>query len=158
MRKNHHRPALLLALTLGSGSALLSQLVQADVYRWIDAQGRVQYTDRPIPGAERVSTSTKLPGSDTAKTTAELERLKASGSQLQTQAAAAAKQETVQQDVAGARVEQCKQARERYDKSVRARRIFRTNEKGEREYLTDAEADAARVGAKSAVDEACGKS
>jgi Domain of unknown function (DUF4124) len=158
MRKNHHRSALLLALTLGSGGALLSQLAQADVYRWIDAQGHVQYTDRPIPGAERVSTSNKLPGSDAAKTAAESERLKTADAQLQTQAAATAKQETVQQDVAGARAEQCKQAREHYDKSVRARRMFRTNEKGERQYLTDADADAARVTARSAVDEACGKS
>jgi hypothetical protein len=160
MRKIHHRPALLLALVLGSSGALLSHVAQADVYRWIDAQGRVQYSDRPIPGAERVSSSTKLPGGDAtaAAAAAERDRLKAAATQLQSQGAATAKQETVQQDVAAARADQCKQAQERYDKSVRARRIFRTNEKGEREFLTDADADAARITAKNAVNEACGKS
>jgi hypothetical protein len=158
MRKIHYRPALLLTLILGSSGALLSHVAQADVYRWIDAQGRVQYSDRPIPGAERVSASTKLPGGDAAAAAAERDRLKATATQLQSQSAATAKQEAVQQDVAAARADQCKQAQERYDKSVRARRLSRTNAKGEREILTDADADAARIAAKDAVNEACGKS
>ena len=40
---------ILLALGLGSG------LAQADaVYKWVDAQGNVHYTDHPRPGAEKV--------------------------------------------------------------------------------------------------------
>jgi hypothetical protein len=38
-----------LFLTLGAGSALAAQL-----YRWVDAQGVVHYSDTPQPGAERI--------------------------------------------------------------------------------------------------------
>ena len=29
-------------------------IARADVYRWVDAQGRVQYSDRWVPGSELV--------------------------------------------------------------------------------------------------------
>jgi len=49
---------ILLALSLGSG------LAQADtVYKWVDAQGNVHYTDHPRPGAEKV----QLPKTQTYK-------------------------------------------------------------------------------------------
>ncbi|HLQ12823.1 MAG TPA: hypothetical protein VK130_06205 [Steroidobacteraceae bacterium] len=64
----------------------------------------------------------------------------------------------VQKDVGTARAEQCKQAREKYQKSVEARRVYRLNAAGEREYLTDAEADQARLNARLEVERSCGNS
>ena len=60
----------------------------------------------------------------------------------------------VQADVAQTRSDQCKKAQDAYDQSVQARRIYRTNANGEREYLSDDEAEKARVNAKLAVDTA----
>ncbi|MEO7774082.1 MAG: DUF4124 domain-containing protein [Steroidobacteraceae bacterium] len=152
MRKHLVLPALILA------GGLLAQTVQADVYRWTDAQGRVQYSDRPVPGAVRVDANakTRLPGSNDAAAAAETERLRKSQADSQAQQGKDATIQTVQQDVAVVRAEQCKQARELYEKSLRARRIFKTNANGERQYLSDAEADTQRVSAKSNLDEACG--
>ena len=64
----------------------------------------------------------------------------------------------VQKDVSAARVEQCKQAKEKYQKSVEARRVYRMNAAGEREYLTDAEADQARLNARLEMERSCGNS
>ncbi|MDH5275922.1 MAG: DUF4124 domain-containing protein, partial [Gammaproteobacteria bacterium] len=44
---------LLLALVLGS----------ADVYRWVDADGQVHFSDRPVQGAERITLTASPPAS-----------------------------------------------------------------------------------------------
>ncbi len=62
----------------------------------------------------------------------------------------------VQKDVSAARAEQCKQAKEKYEKSVEARRVYRLNSAGEREYLTDAEADQGRLNARLEMERSCG--
>jgi hypothetical protein len=62
----------------------------------------------------------------------------------------------VQKDVSAARAEQCKQAKEKYEKSVEARRVYRMNAAGEREYLTDAEAEQARLNARLEMERSCG--
>lgn len=45
--------ALFLLLALATGGA--------DVYRWIDADGQVHLSDRPVPGAERVEVAVPRP-------------------------------------------------------------------------------------------------
>jgi hypothetical protein len=45
-----------LALALGA----------ADVYRWIDADGRANFSDRPQPGAERITITVSPPASGSA--------------------------------------------------------------------------------------------
>ncbi len=62
----------------------------------------------------------------------------------------------VQQDVAKKQNEQCKQATERYEKSIEARRLFKNGPNGERVYLSEAELAVARVEARNARDTACG--
>lgn len=42
------RPLLALALVI------LSAFAQAAVYKWVDANGQVQYSDEPYPGAEEI--------------------------------------------------------------------------------------------------------
>lgn len=158
MRKDARRRTSLTVLAVGLAVAAATPITQADVYKWVDAQGRVHYTDRPVPGAERVSTTTRLPASDAAvaAAAAEREKLKATQTQVQAQQAQVTTQQAVQQDVASARAEQCRAAREKYDRAVRARRMFRTNANGEREWLSDTAANAERVTAKTELDQACG--
>ena len=65
---------------------------------------------------------------------------------------------TVQKDVAAVRAGQCKEAQDKYQKAVAARRVYRLNKAGEREYLSDADMEQARVSAKEEVDRSCGAS
>ena len=67
-----------------------------------------------------------------------------------------ATRQAVQKDVAAVRADQCKQAKDKYDKAVAARRVYRMNKAGEREYLSDAEMEQARVAARLEVDRTCG--
>jgi len=138
----------------------------ADVYRWVDEHGIVHYTDQWVPGAEIIKATKPHPtngGSDSARSASNAQT--SAGAQ---RAAAQLKEESqvhaVQQDVAKVRAEQCKEAKDRYEKAIIAKRIYkqtRPDDKDEdrgadREYLSDAEADAYRLKARQQMDEVCG--
>ncbi len=62
----------------------------------------------------------------------------------------------MQQDVEQTRADQCKKATDDYQASLAARRIYRTGPNGERDYLTDDEAEQQRVSLRQAMQSACG--
>lgn len=140
------RPLLsvaLLALLAGTASA-------ADIY--CQKQGK-DCSDRPTPGAEYIRTPVRKPDAPSdnpapAKT--------AAAGTAPSPAAQATTRQAVQKDMAQARTEECKKARDAYQQSLTARRIYRTNKDGEREYLSDTEADQLRMNAKLNMDQSCG--
>ena len=67
-----------------------------------------------------------------------------------------ASRQAVQKDVATNRADLCKQAKDKYQQSIQAHRIYRLNKAGEREYLSDAELDQARLNSRLEMDRACG--
>jgi hypothetical protein len=73
-------------------------------------------------------------------------------------AADRANEEAVKQDVAKTRDAQCKQAKDRYQKAIDARRISKPSQPGDTDkvYMNDAETDAYRAQARSDVTLACG--
>jgi hypothetical protein len=136
-----------------------SAIASADVWRWVDGQGRVHYSDRPVEGAVLVKTTTPRPSTPaTAADNREAARAQLAAATQQIDAAQSERQATqaVRQDLDSARDKQCKDARERYDKAILARRIYKTGENGERVYLPDAEADKVRVEYRQDMDAACG--
>ncbi len=145
-----------LAITTLVLAAALVGSAAADIYRWKDAQGVFHYSDQWVPGSELIkSNSVRPPGVDSSSSprTASSDIAATANSQLQQETTNRA----VQADVAKVREDQCKKARETYDKAVAARRIFKpgSNKDGEREYLSDAEADAYRVQARTEMEQAC---
>jgi hypothetical protein len=133
-----------------------TSLVQADVYRWKDPDGHVHYSDQPVEGAERISMSVRHP-SATSSTTARTESQRsqmAAASQGEPRADSNAAKE-VQEDLAKKRAEQCPAAKAAYEKIISSRRIYHDGKNGEREYLTDAEADAFRIKARADMDAVC---
>ncbi len=131
--------------------AALAAVAHADVYKVVDPQGHVEYTDRWVPGAEHIK-GDHLRGRDTPDEEPQAKKPAADPKSKAEQSAAQA----VQQDVAATREKQCKEAREQYDKMIEARRIFQTEKDGERTYLSDDQADQQRVQARLAMDQACG--
>lgn len=135
-------------------------VAHADVYRYVDAQGRIQYTDRWVPGSELIKTSHGTREAQQAAAaqarTATQNKLAVSNDRIAAQQAQENASQAVRQDVAAARSEQCKTAKEKYEKSIQARRLFKTGTNGERQYLTDAEADEARLAARQEMTSACG--
>ena len=113
-------------------------------------------SDRPTPGAEYIRTEQRRP--DAPPETPAAAR-PAAGSATPAQAAATANtRQTVQKDVDQVRSEQCKKDRDTYQQSLQARRIYRMNKDGEREYLSDTEADQMRLNARVAMEQSCGSS
>jgi Domain of unknown function (DUF4124) len=140
--------------------AAAATTAHADVYRFIDAQGRVQYSDRWVPGSELIKTSdrnrTVSSEAAAAQRAAEQTKLTVSNDRIAAQQAQQNAAQAMRQDVAATRNEQCKQAKDRYEKSIQARRLYKVGKDGEREYLTDSEADEMRLQARVDMQNLCG--
>jgi hypothetical protein len=136
---------------------VLSLLIGAgEVYRWKDGNGVWHYSDQPQPGAELVKSarlSSATPGGSTPPPPAPAARAEAPPPALPEVTPQVASQ--VRQEAATAKAEQCKKAETGYQQAVQARRMYKTDDKGNRVFLNEAELDAARLQARSARDLAC---
>jgi len=130
-----------------------SGIASAVVYKWVDAQGKVQYGDRPPDGvhAEVVELLGTHAAHPTPSTPASAPAAKAAG---QTASDASTKK-AVEDDVAQTREKQCADAQDRYKKLIEGRRLYKTGPDGERQYLTSDEIDSERLNAKREVDSIC---
>ena len=108
--------------------ASLSMAASADVFRWVDAQGRVHYSDRP-----EVENAVRVVGVSTHAS------------------------DSVQNDVTKSREDQCKDAKERYRVAVESQKLYRVGKDGERQYLTSQEIDEARLNSRKDMDTVCGQ-
>ncbi|HEY5761254.1 MAG TPA: DUF4124 domain-containing protein [Steroidobacter sp.] len=144
------RPVLLLTLAaLAAGNAV------ADVYMYKDEKGNTQYTDKPpLLPAERLNVQ-----SQRTDTVAAQERSQAVVQRTNPNAPAAgnspADKRAATETTAKDKAERCIKARERYDKYMNSPRLFEEGKDGERRYLSAAELDAARAGAKASMDAMC---
>ena len=129
----------------------------ADVYKTVDAQGNVVYSDHPIssasqpitlqvtaPNAQEAARLTKEQALQSAQTTQEMK---------QTQQAAADQQKQAAQEAA--QKQRCDAARSRYATFAAGGRLFKTDEQGNRVYYSDDEIEAERLAAKAAMDSSC---
>ena len=138
--------------------ATLIGVAHADVYRWVDDKGEPHYSDTWVPGSELIKSSRphpqdSPPSSPSAKLTPTGEQ------KIADKLAQEQNERAVKQAVTSIRDAQCKQDKERYQKAIEARRLYKTtdkNPKGERTYMSDAEIDAYRLQARKDVTDACG--
>ena len=145
---------LCLALLAWSG------LASAVVYKWVDAQGKLQYGDRPPDGVHAEVVAMYI--THASRSAPPPRPASASGSSQPIKPASDAKaaadvttKKAVDEDVAQTREKQCAAAQDRYKKLVEGRRIYKTSAQGERQYMSTEEIDAARVDAKRDLDEVC---
>lgn len=141
---------------------LISAIAQAgDVWKYVDERGNTLYTDKPIPGAVRVSTASVRPPEVTQRNYASQQaasnRDLASSNQRisdaqSTQRIAA----TVAKDLEATRAERCKKARADYQTTINSRRMYNEDKDGKRTYLNDAELSQQRVEAAKQVETICG--
>jgi hypothetical protein len=125
-----------------------STLASAVVYKWVDAQGKIQYGDRPPDGvhAEVVEGL----GRDSRPASAPPPAAKAPPASVPSDI-----KKAVQSDVSSTREKQCTDAQERYKKLIEGRHIYKTGDNGERVYLSSQEIDEERVNAKKDIDDIC---
>lgn len=138
-------------LMLFAALIVWSGIASAVVYKWIDAQGKVMYGDRPPDGVH--AEVVELLGTHTASNNSARPAPASSA-----KAAAAAKddaQHAVDEDVAATRDKQCAAAQERYKKLIEGRKLYKAGADGQHEFLTAEQIDTERVNAKRDVDTIC---
>ncbi len=137
-------------------------VAHADVYRWVDDKGEPHYTDRWVPGAELIKSNKPRPlGESSAAPAASPSPVKAAAGGSQSAASRLQQQadeQAVKQDVAKVKDSQCKDAKDRYQKAIEARRIYKPAKPGDtdRAFMSDEETDAYRLQARKDVTLACG--
>jgi hypothetical protein len=127
-----------------------------EVYKSVDAQGHVVYSDRaPTPTAQK-SVVHVIPSNpaEAARAARETNLLKAEENQRKREQDIDSRKKA-QQD--HERQVLCEQARNRYNSLKDVNLIYRLDAQGNRVFYTDAEADARRQQAHQAMTSACGK-
>ena len=135
-----------------------SGMASAVVYKWVDAQGKVQYGDRPpdgvhadvveMLGTHAASTRTAPAGAAQSSPTARVAAANPTTKDAEDKKA-------VDQDVAQTRDKQCTDAQERYKKLIEGRRLYKPGPDGERQFMTSQEIDTERLNAKRDIDNIC---
>jgi hypothetical protein len=149
------KPLLILTLTTAT---LAAGTAAADVYKYRDEKGNIQFTDKPpqLP-AERLNVKSQR--TDTvavqARSEAEQKQRAASTEQQQQARTQAADQQEATQLSAKDKAERCGKARERYDNYMNSQKLYEQGKDGERRYLSSEELDAARASAKTSMDVLC---
>lgn len=147
-----------LRLLLLFGIIALAPEIQADtMYRTVDAQGHITYSDRPLSAAsQRITVDVTGPNAieaarlsrlQTAENLADEDRLKQNKKNAE-QAQKAAAQDAAKQ-------QRCNAARGRYATFATGGRLFKTDADGNRVYLSDEEIDQQKNSAKAAMEAAC---
>jgi len=126
----------------------------AEVYRTVDDNGLVAYSDRPSEAAERIVIDTIDPPAPVATRSA-AEANEAGETTSNPSPLAQVPREATPEEVAADRTRNCQIARERDAAFSVAHRLFRNLPNGDREYLSDAEIDEARTRAQSDVASWC---
>jgi hypothetical protein len=141
--------------------ALLSLTVGAQVYRWVDKDGKVQYSDQPPPSNVSKSESVKINSSSpspaasaaTAKA-AEAEKGKAPDKSKASDADKA-KQAAEQAKAAKQNEEFCRSARGQLRMLQEGGRIGTTSESGERALMSDEQIEAEKEKVQRQIAETC---
>lgn len=138
-----------------AGLLLSSAALSDQVYKSVDAQGHVTYSDRPTAaGAQKTDVVVQQADPREAQRLAKERMLLKAEDDQRTTKAAAAEQAKAKQD--SEKKQLCDNARRHYNDIKDANRLYSVSADGNREYYTDAQADAMRTEAKRAMDAACG--
>jgi hypothetical protein len=140
-------------LLLFAALIVWSGMASAVVYKWVDAQGKLQYGDRPPDGVHAEVVELLIPHAASTRSAS------ATAPAAKNAAVPAAKdlddKKAVDQDVAQTRDKQCTEAQDRYKKLIEGRRLYKTGPDGERQFMNSEEIDTERLNAKKDVDNIC---
>ena len=145
------------AIIFGLG-VMFASLAAAQQYKWVDQNGKVQYGDVPPPGVKAQRLKPPPGGSAPAPAAKKAEKA------LSPEAAYRKRQEDAQKErekdaqseqEASAKRENCVRAQESLRTLESGQRIARTDSKGERYYLEDAQIAQETARARQIVKESC---
>lgn len=137
-------------------AAALVPVASAELYKYVDKDGKTVYTDQPPPTADskqlRVQSSSPAgtPAKNALERDKELEKMRSKSREEAKKADVAAKNAQIAE-------ERCTQATGRYNALAQGGRISKFNAQGEREMMGDEEIAAEKEKARAQMEEACKK-
>ncbi len=141
-------------LTAGALALVIAMPALAnDIYKFVDEDGTVHYVDRPT-GAESEERVAFVARSRTANSSSTDD----SGPDWRERRESRQEAERAAAEEAGQQAEReklCQESRDRLQQYNQARRLYRTNEQGERVYLGDEEIQEARQKVADLIEEHC---
>jgi Domain of unknown function (DUF4124) len=133
---------------------LLAPLASADLYKYVDKNGRTVYSDQPPVNIDSKQISANAGSAASAKTAVEKDKeLDKSRKESREKQDKSDKAAAVVRD----QEQRCSQARQNKQAVDEGGRLYKYNDKGEREFMSDEEIAAAQHKAQRDVDEACKK-
>ena len=133
-----------------------SGMASAVVYKWIDAQGKLQYGDRPPDGVHAEVVELLVAHAAAARSaSAPAAQASPKGGAGNPANKEADDKKAVDQDVSQTRDKQCTEAQDRYKNLIEGRRLYKTGPNGERQFMNSEEIDTERLNAKRDIDNIC---
>ena len=128
----------------------------ATVYRSIDDQGNVRYTDRPEgKNVERVVIRTQRGSTPAARPSVAAQQAASNPAANTPEPELAGEQGPTEEEIKAQRESNCKIAKDRLERYVTSRRLYKELPDGEREYLDDDQLTEAREKAAEDVQKWC---
>ena len=141
------------AALLGAGVG-----VAGEIYKWVDEEGNVHYEDRPIATSSLEHVDIVSRNTDDTAVQARVDaarEARAAAAQVAAEAPPEMSQEELRAEQA-ARQEKCQMYRNQLEAFLRSTRLYREDDAGERQYLSDDEVMAARTRVEGQIKEYCG--
>ena len=142
-------------MILAATAALALPAAQAQLYKYVDKNGKTVYSDQPPADVDSKQVRTPVsnvpaPAKSAVEQSRDSDKAKKESAEKQKKADQEA-QRTAQNEL------RCTQLKGNYQIYVDGGRIQKTNEKGERDFMSDEEIAAARERTRREMDEACKK-
>jgi hypothetical protein len=134
---------------------LAASVPAAEVYRWVDEQGKVHYGEHPPPGVKDAS-RVKVQPPATAASDATTAAADAPATAAADPADPAANQDAVAQEAVALRQQRCNTAREQLKKYDEARFMVTKDDAGQQRRATLEEEAAERLRVKREIEQNCG--
>ena len=141
-----------MALTFAGGATA------NEIYRWVDADGNVHYGDRPsgAPTEQRLQlTYARTDGSAVEKRVQDRLDAQSARAEAQAEQQKAAQEAAEDAEIAAERQKACESARARLETYRSSRRLYRSDENGERVYLDEEQRQAANRKIEEQIAEYC---
>jgi Domain of unknown function (DUF4124) len=160
---------LLVLMIFGS----FSSLSHAEIYKWKDKNGAIRYSDTPPPSnikqealmgkkPSKPSDEAPLAPVETAKPVTSKEATKTpvvnedqAAKKRQADAEIDKKNKLEKEKQEAAKAENCKTAKANLENYIQGGRIYKINEKGEREYVSGADLEEGKAKAQQEINENC---
>ncbi len=148
-----------LPITIACAALMASGLtVAGEIYKWTDEDGNIHYEDRPVGDTQMEHIDIVSRNTDNTVIQARVDedrKARAASRQVASEAPPEMTREEVRAEQQ-ARQEKCQQYRSQLESFLRSQRLYKEDDAGERQYLSEEEIMAARSRVEGQIQEYCG--